>query len=359
MTINKDKTKVIVFGSNKRSKYAFKLGNTILETVDQYKYLGTIFSPSGSFLNARKHIACQANKAMHLLYMRIFNLNLPLDLQLKLFDHTILPIITYSCEVWGYENIDILEKIHTNFLRKITKSRNSTPLYMLYAELGRLPIEIIIKTRMIKYWNTILLSNDFKISHICYKFMLHSEYQCKWITFIKNIFHETGMTDIWLNQNNIQNNQICKLIKQNLTDQFLQSWSGQLQLSSKGKNYNLFKDNINFEVYIKMLPKHKYLPILKFRLANHRFAVERGRWKNSQVPHSERKCTKCNLNDIGDEFHYLLVCPFFKHKRIQLLPSYYYTNPNVLKFKDLLCTTSVTVLENLSSFIKILLNNVQ
>ena len=24
----------------------------------------------------------------------------------------------------------------------------------------------------------------------------------------------------------------------------------------------------------------------------------------------EKICSKCNLNDIGDEFHYLLVCPF-------------------------------------------------
>ena len=115
---------------------------------------------------------------------------------------------------------------------------------------------------MVKFWNTILLSKDTKISHICYKVMLHTEYQCKWITFIKNIFNETDLTDIWINQNNIQNNQICKLIKQSLSDQYLQSWTAQLQLSSKGKNYNLFKDNINFEPYINMLPKHKYITYL-------------------------------------------------------------------------------------------------
>ena len=38
LNINLDKTKVIVFGSNKRSKYAFKLGSTLLETVDQLLY---------------------------------------------------------------------------------------------------------------------------------------------------------------------------------------------------------------------------------------------------------------------------------------------------------------------------------
>ena len=41
---------------------------------------------------------------MHLLFVRVNNLNLPIDLQLKLFDNTVLPILTYACEVWGYED---------------------------------------------------------------------------------------------------------------------------------------------------------------------------------------------------------------------------------------------------------------
>ena len=91
-------------------------------------------------------------KAMHLLHKRIQNLNLPLDLQLKLFDSTILPIITYGCEIWGYENLEIFERIHTKFLRSITKCRKSTPLYMLYGELGRYPLKMTIKTRIIGFW---------------------------------------------------------------------------------------------------------------------------------------------------------------------------------------------------------------
>ena len=74
----------------------------VIEIVDKYKYLGVIFSQSGSFLNAIKHIAQQAKKAMILLFVRIRNLDLPFDLQLKLFDHTVLPILTYASEVWGY-----------------------------------------------------------------------------------------------------------------------------------------------------------------------------------------------------------------------------------------------------------------
>lgn len=83
---------------------------------------------TGSFLKARKHVIQQASKAMHLLFTRTNNANLPIDLTLKLFNHTILPILTYGSEIFGFENLDILEKVHNDFLRKITKVRRSTPM---------------------------------------------------------------------------------------------------------------------------------------------------------------------------------------------------------------------------------------
>ena len=123
LKINTAKSKVIVFGTRKNNQFAFNIGLNRLDIVDNYKYLGVFFSRSGSFLTARKHVATQARKALHLLYTRINNLHLPIDLQLKLFDNTVLPILTYGSEVWGFENIEILERIHAEFLRKITKTR--------------------------------------------------------------------------------------------------------------------------------------------------------------------------------------------------------------------------------------------
>ena len=40
----------------------------------------------------------------------------------------------HQTEVWGYENLTILERIHTEFVRKLFKIRKSTPLYMIYAD---------------------------------------------------------------------------------------------------------------------------------------------------------------------------------------------------------------------------------
>ena len=126
------------------------------------------FSRSRSFLNCRKHVVEQARKTTHLLFCRMNNLHLPVDLQLQLYDHTIVPILTYACEIWGYEYFDLIENVHTDFQRKITKSRKSTPLYMLYAELGRMPLEVTIITCIIGFWNKLICGKDTKLSFLLY-----------------------------------------------------------------------------------------------------------------------------------------------------------------------------------------------
>ena len=86
-------------------------------------------------------------------------------LQLKLFD-----ILTYGCEVWGYENVQVLEKIRLQFCRNILKIRTSTPNFMSYGEIDRVPIDVVINVRMISFWNK-LLTYDQKLSSILYRIM--------------------------------------------------------------------------------------------------------------------------------------------------------------------------------------------
>ena len=68
--------------------------------ITLYKYLGIFFSKTSNFNKAKKHLIDQADKALHCVYTRINNIQLPIDLTLKLFDHTIVPILAYSCEVY-------------------------------------------------------------------------------------------------------------------------------------------------------------------------------------------------------------------------------------------------------------------
>ena len=132
LDVNFDKTIILIFGTRNDEKYEFRLGENIVSICEEFKYLGVIFTKSRSFYKARKHNVDQARKALHVLYKRIRNLNLPIDLQLQLFYHTILPIALYSCEVWGSENTKLIENLHNEFLRRITNLKTEKYTY-LYA----------------------------------------------------------------------------------------------------------------------------------------------------------------------------------------------------------------------------------
>lgn len=65
------------------------------------------------------HVLQQAQTSMHLLYKRSINADLLIELMHKFFDHTALSILTYGSEMFGFENLDIIENGHKDFLRKI------------------------------------------------------------------------------------------------------------------------------------------------------------------------------------------------------------------------------------------------
>jgi hypothetical protein len=46
-------------------------------------------------------------------------------LTIKMFDSMIEPILLYGSEVWGYENLKILEQMHLKFCKRILKVRNT------------------------------------------------------------------------------------------------------------------------------------------------------------------------------------------------------------------------------------------
>lgn len=354
LKVNLTKTNVVIFNSRTNGNMTFTLGGQIINITNTYKYLGVIFSKSGSFLNARKHIVEQAKKAMHLLFVRANNLDLPMDLQIKLFDNTILPILTYGCEVLGYENTDILEGVHLEFLRKLARLRKSTPKFMIYAEFGRHPIDIIIKQRMLNFWTRILTGKVSKFSNQIYLYMLNcNEQGFKWLNHIQSILNETGRQDIWLRQSDSIPLFTGKIVKQILVDQFLQNWNSLLQNSSKGTNYALFKDNIQIEKYLSILNGPLVKSMLRFRTGNHKLPVEVGRWNDIEL--TDRKCQLCQTSNIGDEFHYILECPFFRSERQNLIDPCYYRRPNTLKFKQLLATENESTLVRLAKFMKLIM----
>ena len=64
---------------------------------------------------------------MFALLKKLKELDLPIDLQLELFDSLILPILLYGCEVWEYKNVLILDRFYLKYLKYVFGLKQSTP----------------------------------------------------------------------------------------------------------------------------------------------------------------------------------------------------------------------------------------
>ena len=361
LNVNETKTKVLVFSKGKiRNIPRFYYGDKELDVVFEYTYLGVTMNYNGKFVMAKKRLYDQANKAMFSLLRKARSLLLPVDLQLELFHTLVTPIVLYGSEIWGYENLELIEKLHLRFCRILLNVNKSTPLSMLYGELGETPLALKIKHRTIAYWLRIVTGKEDKLSAIMYKLMFRLDcqniFKSQWISNVKNILNESGLSYVWLDQENITNGDwIKEKLKENLHDQYEQTWSTNVYNSSKCLTYRIIKTKLQLEKYLIDLSPNVAKPLCKFRTSNHKLPIEKGRYYN--IERKDRLCLKCNLDVVGDEFHYLFVCPFFKDDRKKFIKPYYVNRPNVYKLEQLFNSKN-SELRKLSQFVKTVMSQI-
>ena len=103
---------------------------------------------------------------------------------------------------------------------------------------------------------------------------------------------------------------------------------------------------------MRTLPDELVITFYKLRTSNHPLEVESKRYIRPLIPRFMRKCTHCNLNETGNEYHFLLVCPLFNDLRTKYIPLKYRNRVNSIKVLDLLSSKDKQVMLNLSKYIK-------
>ena len=215
----------MIFGTRQDQHFNFDLGGHKIDICTDFKYLGVSFSRNRHFHQTKKHNVEQAMKALHVLFKLIRNLDVRIDLQLCLFDHVILPIALNGCEICGFENSQIIENLHNDFLRQFINLRKSTPVYMLHAELGRHLIQINIKSRMMGFWLSNVNGKESKLSKLLYSIMLKEHekgsYNLKWIRCINGILVAVGRPGLFKNEQVNNPNSVKMDISRKLSDLYI------------------------------------------------------------------------------------------------------------------------------------------
>ena len=103
----------------RKQRNIFKFNGLALDTVDSFRYLGVEFSLTGNFAKGKKYAFDKAQRALFSLLQTARMKQFPTDVLLDLYQKMVVPVMLYGCEVWGHENIEILEKLHLKSLKYI------------------------------------------------------------------------------------------------------------------------------------------------------------------------------------------------------------------------------------------------
>ena len=110
LEVNASKTKIAIFRKRICKDIVnpvFAFNGEVINIEDDFTYLGIVFMSNGSFCKNKFKLVHQGRKALYSILKKSRKLNLPIDLQIDLFDTIVAPVLLYGCEVWGSENDDI------------------------------------------------------------------------------------------------------------------------------------------------------------------------------------------------------------------------------------------------------------
>ena len=118
----------------------------------------------------------------------------------------------------------------------------------------------------------------------------------------------------------------------------------------------MFKINYGLESYIVKLQKTSRILLTKLRTLNNKLPLNVGRYHG--ISREDRICSKCDAGVVGDEYHVLFDCTNSDIVRLRgmYLSGYFTHRSTYYKYIWLMQSTNVKVLQNLSLFIKFVLN---
>ena len=322
MKVNTTKTKCITFQKkNKVNKSEiFRIGNANLSNVAEFVYLGLKINAVGSFKESLNLLGDKAKKACFSLNKNFKLKDIPIKIALKLFDATVLPILTYGAEVWAaFERADYdswekspIEQVHLNFCKHILGVNRSTPNMLCRAELGRIPLKAVTDLKILGFFKHISEQNDDGLLKSAIETEKGIRKNNKSINLLMKFIEDI---------NTIHEDNFHLLPKRRqktkMFNMYQHIWRARVTNTIKGNTYSQFKNRISLEPYLSLIRNRKHMvQFSKLRLSDHKLMIELGR--HNKIPREKRVCPLCKLG-IEDEVHFTLKCQFFQKPRSTFL----------------------------------------
>ena len=121
----------------------------------------------------------------------------------------VLPTISYGREMWGYEQIASIERVHIKFLKIILKVPITTCDEAVLGEVGRYPLSVYCSVKCMSYWLKIVKMSENRIVQQVYIMLnkLDGVGRKNWVSQIRFLLKELRFEYVWLQQG-VENDQL-------------------------------------------------------------------------------------------------------------------------------------------------------
>ena len=162
----------------------------------------------------------------------------------KIFDAQIQPILLYGSELWGLDDMSIIEIVHIFSLKKILNVPLFTPNIMVYGDTGRYEL-ILLRINSVlrcgKYWLRLLNMGKDRYACKVDKMMLHDSNGCNWASKIKELLLYFNFNDVWEVQSANDPQLFIRTLKQRMIEESENNGLINLNGSNRYSVYKLYK----------------------------------------------------------------------------------------------------------------------
>ena len=210
-------------------------------------------------------------------------LKLPHRLVFKIFDATVLPILTYGGEVWGVSkhtnfkkwDQSPTEKIHLKFCKHYLELNHKASNSATRSELGRLPIQITLIKKSLKYYSYLCGKNQNTI--VKQAFLISKDLDLEnnklYISELKSFLQGTGCYTNTENLDSIRTSTIVQIMRK-LENNHLNFREEEINTSMKLIFTVYTKQDFCTSSYVDILRNAQIrMDFVKFCISNHNLCI--------------------------------------------------------------------------------------
>lgn len=314
LSVNLDKSKVMIFGSGGRrarnEKWTFM--DTPLEIVKSYLYLGIDLTPKLSLHQHLKKKLTAAKSSINAVWGNIIAKDvIPISSKMKIFAAVNRSFMCYGAQVWGSAEYDEVEKLQRFFLKKLICLPSSTPNYMLHLESGVKKLFLYTLKLHFGYILKVMQYPDDRLpKHLSKEVIKRNTF---WVVEWRQLAEKCSM-EIELNTNTLDTRTLREKTEEIISTLAVIHTS---EFIASARNSTLHDEYSNLDYpaaekyFNDSVPMHQIMTIFKTR----------GGLININARAFQRDttgiCSMCNMNESENAYHFVAICPALRDFRKQ------------------------------------------